>query len=242
MKVRHWLYFIGSLLGVWYCFSILINNSFILPYPNEVALSMIDFLKTDVFYISVFMTMLRAVASILVSFIFASIISLISLKRSVFASFFDKLVLILRSIPNVTYVILLLFWLSREISVFVVSFLLLFPIIYQNLYEALKSLDSEWKDVLKIYPQDLFVTYTKIYFPLMKPAIVASFVTASSLAFKVGIMAEILGQVQTGIGRQIQLARLDINLTDVIAWTIWLVICVFIFDWLIKKILTLIVR
>ena len=99
-----------------------------------------------------------------------------------------------------------------------------------------------WHDVLMIYPQSMYVTVTRIYIPLMKSAVVSSLISASSLAFKVGVMAEILGQVQTGIGRQIQLARLDIDLASVMAWTIWLILIVFVFDALIKKLLHLITR
>lgn len=237
MKIRYWIYFIVIVLSIWQLSSMLIDNVFILPAPYSVLMVMIDLLKTPIFFVSILTTLFRALVSIIISFIVAAVLSLISLKHQYVSNFIEKVVLILRSIPNVTYVILLLFWVSREITVFIVSFLLLFPIIYQNLLESLKEIDNKWKDVLKVYPQSLSTTYKRVYFPLMKPAISSSLVSASSLAFKVGVMAEILGQVHTGVGRQIQLAKLNVDLTSVLAWTIWLVLCVFIFDWIIKRIL-----
>lgn len=242
MKVRYWIYFIAGFLVFWLILSCLINNIYILPSPFMVIEIMIKLLFTTSFYSSVFMSVFRAVLSVIVSFIVAVLVAIISLRNHFISSLLEKTILILRSIPNVTYVILLLFWVSRETMVFIVSFLLLFPIIYQNIFESLKEQENLWHDVLMIYPQSMYVTVTRIYIPLMKSAVVSSLISASSLAFKVGVMAEILGQVQTGIGRQIQLARLDIDLASVMAWTIWLILIVFVFDALIKKLLHLITR
>lgn len=242
MKVRHWIYFIAGFLVFWLILSCLINNIYILPSPFMVIEIMIKLLFATSFYSSVFMSVFRAVLSVIVSFIVAVLIAIISLRKHFISSLLEKTILVLRSIPNVTYVILLLFWVSRETMVFIVSFLLLFPIIYQNIFESLKEQENLWHDVLMIYPQSMYVTVTRIYIPLMKSAVVSSLISASSLAFKVGVMAEILGQVQMGIGRQIQLARLDIDLASVMAWTIWLILIVFVFDALIKKLLHLITR
>lgn len=242
MKFRQWIYFVISVLAIWLGFSVLIDNVYILPRPQHVMLIMLDQITSLTLYFSILTTVVRAFASLMISFIAACIFSLLAMKYRLFQLYCDKVLLILRSIPNVTYVILLLFWVSREIMVFIVSFLLLFPVIYQALYEALFDIDKNWKDVMKMYPQTLWITFSKIYLPLIKPAIVSSLISASSLSFKVGVMAEILGQVHSGIGRQMQLARLDVDLASVMAWTIWLLICVFVFDGVIKKIMKLLLN
>ena len=55
-----------------------------------------------------------------------------------------------------------------------------------------------WHDVLMIYPQSMYVTVTRIYIPLMKSAVVSSLISASSLAFKVGVMQKYLGASSNG--------------------------------------------
>ncbi|MFR9254132.1 MAG: hypothetical protein ACLVJ6_00530 [Merdibacter sp.] len=45
----------------------------------------------------------------------------------------------MRSVPNISYIVLILYWFSRNISSVIISFLILFPMIYQTLLEALKS-------------------------------------------------------------------------------------------------------
>ena len=85
---------------------------------------MIKLLFTTSFYSSVFMSVFRAVLSVIGSFIVAVLVAIISLRNHFISSLLEKTILILRSIPNVTYVILLLFWVSRETMVFIVSFLI----------------------------------------------------------------------------------------------------------------------
>ena len=62
------------------------------------------------------------------------------------------------------------------------------------------------------------------------------------MAFKVGVMAEILGQVSVGVGRQMQLARLNFDLVSVLAWTGWIILLLFVFDQLLKRLLRMICR
>ncbi|MBR5207508.1 MAG: ABC transporter permease, partial [Erysipelotrichaceae bacterium] len=42
--------------------------------------------------------------------------------------------------------------------------------------------------------------------------------------FKVCVMAEILGQVSAGIGRQMNIGRLNLDLASVFGWTLWLIL------------------
>ena len=101
-------------------------------------------------------------------------------------------------------------WVSREISIYIVSFLLLFPIFYQNLFEAIQDISQSWKDIFQIYPQSWFKKMQMVYLPLLRPAMASSWITCSSLGFKVVVMAEIMTSVSLGIGANMQYDRLDV--------------------------------
>lgn len=236
-KYISWCLFIGSLLIIWMLGSIYIDNVFILPSPIRVGNEMLSMCSTKVFYQSCLYTIVRVLYSIFISFVFGSICAFISSRYTFIQSIFSKLLLIVRSLPNVTIIILLLFWVSREMTVFLVSFLLLFPIVYENIFHSIEKIKNEWKDVLFIYKQPFLYQVKDVYLPMLGAAISSSLISAASLGFKVGIMAEILGQVQNGIGRQIQIARVNFELGRVMAWTIWVLVLVFIVDFCLRKIL-----
>lgn len=237
MKLRQWILLVSCILITWFLASAWIDNSIILPSPYEVIEQMITQIKDIKLYESLVMTFFRVFLSVFVSSIVAFIVSFLSHSYKSFATYFDPILLFLRSIPNVTFVILLLFWVSREMSIYIVSFLLLFPIFYQNLYESIQEISKSWKDIFIIYPQSWFKKLKMVYLPLLRPAIVSSWISCSSLGFKVVVMAEIMTSVSLGIGANMQYDRLNLNLAGVMAWTIWLLICVCIFNTLLKKVL-----
>ena len=224
------------IIALWTIISIGINNPFICPSPAEVIKIMIHQAGTAKFYQHISATIIRTLFAFSISFLAGLFLAILLYKHKKILKYAEKIILVLRSIPNVTFIILFLFWLNREHTITAVSFLLLFPIVFQNSLVALEQIDKKWKNVLKIYPQSFAYTIKNIYIPLMKPSLQASAITTMSLAFKVGVMAEILAQVPLGIGRGMQWAKLNVELAEVIAWTIWLLILVFLIHAFIKKI------
>ena len=106
----------------------------------------------------------------------------------------------------------------------IICFLILFPTIYSSLYNGWKDIDDELLSVMRLYQTSFIYRVRKVYFPLLKSSIYASIANGLSLACKVGIMAEIFSQVQIGIGRQMNLCRLNFDMIGLFAWTRWIVI------------------
>jgi NitT/TauT family transport system permease protein len=48
-------------------------------------------------------------------------------------------------------------------------------------------------------------------------------------------MAEVLGQVTVGIGRQIHLSRILLDTVRVFSWTIWIILLFITVDWALGK-------
>ena len=70
----------------------------------------------------------------------------------------------------------------------------------------------------------------RVYIPLLSSSIQASLANGISLTFKVGVMSEIMGQVQMGIGRQMNICRLTSDMTGVFAWTGWIILILLFMD------------
>ena len=121
-------------------------------------------------------------------------------------------------------------------------FLVLFPVVYQACADELETIQTCWKDVLAIYPQPRRYLLRQVYIPLLKPALGSALISITSLGFKVGVMAEILSQVRGGIGRNMQIAKLNVDLASLLAWTIWFLIVVAVCEWIIKKTIATIMK
>lgn len=221
---------------------LVMDNPVIFPSPWMVLAAMKEQLQTTIFYKSIFFTVTRVVFGIAMSFFFGAMLAFWRFFYPKTRIWLDYLILLLRSIPNITLMILFLFWLGGEQSLFLVIFLVLFPVVYQACADELETIQTRWKDVLEIYPQPRRYLLRQVYIPLLKPALGSALISITSLGFKVGVMAEILSQVRGGIGRNMQIAKLNVDLASLLAWTIWFLIVVAVCEWIIKKTIATIMK
>lgn len=229
-SLKSWMVFLLIIGGLWSVAALWANNPLILPSPWTVGEQMIRQLRDPAFFEALFFTLMRSLASLALSFLVAFVLAFACAFHPFLAGQINRLVSILQTLPNVCYIILLLFWCSRNMAVIVSGIFLLFPLIYRTLYEALLDIRKRWESVWIVYPQPKNVLITRVCLPMLKPALLAALKNASSLAFKVCVTSEILCSLSSGIGRQIQLDRFDLNLAGVVAWSLWLVVLVFVFE------------
>ena len=139
--------------------------------------------------------------------------------------------MILKSIPNISYILIVLILTNSETAVTLISFMILFPMIYANVLTGMKHFDQDLRDVIRLYPENLWRMIFKVYLPLLKNYLFASLMSGLGLVFKVGIMAEILGSAPSGLGRQFQICRLNLDMVGIYAWTIWVVLFLALIEW-----------
>lgn len=224
MKYHRSIWAVFALIFLWYLASVSIQNDFLMPGPLQVMQRMASLVTSQTFYVSILSTIARVFIGLLIAFLCASIMSFMSYRSGFFKDMCYPLLLLTRSVPNVCYIIIVQLWFGRELSSGIITFLILFPMIYANLYEGLCHLPKSLQNAVKLYPTTLMDSILHIYIPLLKAPILSSFSTALSLGFKVGVMSEILGQVQVGIGRQLNVCRLSFDMVGVFAWTGWIVV------------------
>lgn len=229
-SLKEWFWFAVIVLGIWTIASLSISNALICPTPWQVSEAMMEQIQSTQFLTSIGLTIARSLWSLLCSFVFALAASFLAAFYPVCRGFLNRLVSLMQTVPNVCYIILLLFWTSREQTVILTGFFLLFPLIYRTVYEELRSLQKQYREVWAIYPQPAWTRMFIICFPMLKPAFLAALKSASSLAFKVCVTSEILTGLPAGIGKSLQVERLAIHPAGVIGWSIWLILIVFAFE------------
>lgn len=214
-KVLIWiLYFI-----LWQGIAMFVNQSIILPSFLDVFNRLVTILSDSPFYVHLFYTLFRVVLGTVVAFVLSFIFAILSYDFDFVDNALKPIVLISKTIPNITYILLVLIWFSREMSVFFVTLLILFPVLYTQISSALLGINPEHLEVLKLYPETYFYRLFKVILPLIKISLIEGIKGALSLGFKVGVMAEILGQVQPGLGYLMHLARMNFETVDLFAYT-----------------------
>lgn len=233
-KIRITLSFVILLL-LWHGLSVSLANDVLLPSPMAVGSKMLNQLQNEIFYTTIFSTFLRVLSGFAIALSAALIIALLTYLYPVIADFLYPLLLLTRSVPNISYILIVLFWCSPKTSVIVISFLILFPTMYTNLYQGLCACPKEYLEVMKLYPGSRLFDVRHVYLSYLREYLYTSASIGISLALKVGIMAEILGQANDGIGRQLNLCRLNLDTAGIFAWTIWIIVLLFTADRLLMK-------
>lgn len=221
----------------WQIVSVSLDNPIIFPSSLDIGKTMLNQLLSPDFFSVIGKTIVRILIALSLSYITGLLLSFLCFQNLKLKFLADRVIQILRSIPNISLIIIILFWLPREVSVILVVFLLVFPIVYTSNVEELISIQRKWHDVLVIYPQPFFRRLKVLYLPKMKNALRSSLITASSTCFKATVTAEVLCQIAEGIGKNMQFEKLNLEIAGVIGWTIWLLILSAAADSLLKRFL-----
>lgn len=231
------LLFWAALLGIWSLMALLMNNSILCPSPWNVAEQMLIQLQRPDFFVILAATAARALMGLLISFAAGILCACAAHFLPVLKDMMNNLVSLMQAIPNVCYIILLLFWTGRNNVILIVIFCLLFPVAYRNFLESLDQIQSRWRDVFALYPQPWWIVLGRACFPAMESVFSSTLISGSSMAFKAAVMAEVLASANLGIGRSMQAARVNVEVAQVLAWMIWLLILVFLFERVWRKLI-----
>ena len=206
-------------LLIWELFTRLVNNSFVLVGPLETVRHIAILMGRESFTGILYFSSVRILSAYFLAFLLA---------------------LLLRSLPVASFVIILLFFLGRGSLSFFISFWMSFPVFYFNFLEGLKTLNRSTLEMARLFRFSLWNRFRYIFIPGIYPQILSSAKLAMGLSWKSGIAAELIGQVRQSIGYQLMDAKVSLEMGDVFAWSIIMIVLSKFFEWfvlfLLKKI------
>lgn len=214
------------LLMIWQCLAMIINKTIIIPYPVDVLKMMIQYAQEPSFYLSMGHTLLRIILGLMISSLIGLGLAFMSYDHRNIEAFLSPVVAFFQSIPQISYIIILLVWFNSRIALMIIIVLMLFPIFYANCLNGLKGIDQDLKDVIILYHHTPLFNIIKVYLPLIRHHINAAIDSCIPLSIKVGVMSEIFVSSAYGIGKELYLARINIDTTAIFALTFYMVIII----------------
>jgi NitT/TauT family transport system permease protein len=109
---------------------------------------------------------------------------------------------------------------GRVNSVYIIVFLVIFPIIFENIIGGVYSISDDILDAFALEPSTLIQTFTYIYLPLTLSYIKIALLQSVGLGFKVLVMAEFIAQTRSSIGAKLYEASISIDYSTIFAWSI----------------------
>ena len=128
-----------------------------------------------------------------------------------------------RTVPVVSFILLLYFWLPTGRVPTAVAALMALPVVWRSARQGIAAADPQLLELGEHYRLGLWKKIRLIYIPAAMPALAAGWETALGLAWKSGIAAEVLCQPKWAAGSQLQISKAYLDSPGLFAWTVVIV-------------------
>lgn len=224
-------------LILWEMASIVIDSNIILVSPIKVIERLLQLIFENNFWKSVSFSFLRITGGFLLALLTGVMWAALSARFLYLKQLIKPLILVIKTIPVASFIILSLIWFSSKNLAVFISFLMVFPIIYTNTLKGIEEVDEKLLEMAELFSIPLSKKIRYIFMPQIMPYFRAGCTVALGLSWKAGIAAEVIGMPKNSIGEKLQESKVYLETTDLFAWTLVIIILSIIFEKIFIKIL-----
>ena len=113
----------------------------------------------------------------------------------------------------------MLLWTGRDRVPAVIAAMMVIPVVWDNLSRGIQAIDRKLLELARCYRFSRWKTVALIYLPALRPYILTALTTATGLAWKSGVAAEVLCLPPRSLGDQIYYTKYYLDIPELFAWT-----------------------
>ena len=217
-RVRRILILLIWLL-LWQLLATLIHNRILFVGPAEAFAALWKQLPTSEFWRTVWHSSLRICSGYLLAFFLGVLSGIVAYKKWYVEEFLEPAVALLQSVPVASFVILALIWIGSKNLAVLISFVIVFPVIYRNTLQGMKEADVQLLEMADVFGMSAWSRFWYVYRPSLFPYLLAGSRTACGMAWKSGVAAEVIGVPDLSIGEKLYMAKIYLSTAELFAWT-----------------------
>lgn len=220
---------------VWGVIAVLVNNKLLMASPLETAREFCLLFLDIRFYEAVAGSLVRIALGLITGVALGIMLAVFAYKSELFSEIIMPLINVLKAVPVAAFVVMLLIWFGSKNLAFIICFLVVFPGMFFNILEGLKSTDKALLEMAKVFHLPLKSVYSYIYKPAVKPYFMGAIKVSLGMCWKSGVAAEIIGLTKGSIGERLYMSKIYFETASVFAWTVVIILISFLFEKLIMK-------
>ncbi|MEL3909104.1 MAG: ABC transporter permease subunit [Treponemataceae bacterium] len=222
-------------LACWEILARILAKPILVPSLLEIMSAVVKIFGTGESYLFILFTLGRILFTLVLdlslAFVFGFLAGLNSNVENALFPFEN----ILRASPTVAFILLALIWFRSNLAPVFVASLIVFPILYRSIVDAIKNISSDFTELADDFNLSFRKRLFFLYLPHVSSALKTSLVTGVGLAVKVVITSEVLCQPKNGIGLAFQLAKTQLYSAGIFAWALISVMLNFLLQALFKR-------
>lgn len=219
---------------MWEILSLIINQEIYLPSPHATFSSLLNLLNNKDTYITIFYSTYRTLIGFILSCALGIFFGIICGIYKFVYDLFYPLIVIIRTIPVMSIIIIAIMWFKDTNVPIFVAFLMCFPIIWTNTVSGIRSTDIKLLQMCEVYKIKKKRVIKSVYFYSSLPYIKAGMISALGIGWKVTSAAEVLSLPKYSIGRFLYDSKVYLEIPDLFAWTIIIISLSFVFEKVLK--------
>ncbi len=223
-------------LAVWEIAYLLIDRDIYFPSPVSVVMTFFRLLTEKNTWIIVGLSTYRTLFAIIASAVLGVVFGMAcGLNRTMY-DFVNPLMVVLKSTPVVSVIILSIIWFrSTDVPIFS-GFLMCFPIVFTGTVAGVRGTDPKLVEMCSFYKVGHWDMLKKLYFPAAKSHINASVISEIGICWKAVAAAEVLSMPRLSIGANLYFAKTSLDPALLFAWTVIIILLSFVFETIYAKV------
>lgn len=207
-------------IAVWEILAVTIKLEFVLPRVESTVAVLFELFCTKEFYTLVLSSLLRIFSSFIIGVLIAVLLSLLAIRFSLFKALISPLIAISKSTPVAVLIMLLWLMIGGASVPGAVAILMVVPVIWQNMLDGYGAIDKQLEEVCLVYDFSYFKRLKILVLPTLLRFLFPGIITASGLAWKAGIAAEVICMTAKSVGKEIYDAKSILDGPKTFAYTI----------------------
>ena len=217
-------------IAVWQGVSLAVGSEILVASPARTFGALLSLLREGAFYRAVLGSLTRICAGFALALALGIALGALSFVVGWVRALLHPVVSVVKATPVASFVILALIWISsKNLSIFI-SFLMVFPIMYENMLAGLESADAKLLEMGQVFHLSRMARIRAIYLPAAYPFLLSAARLSLGMCWKSGIAAEVIGQPRQSIGAELNQAKLFFNTPDLFAWTVTIIVVSVVFE------------
>ena len=212
-------------LILWALLARLADRELLLPGPIAVLRRLASLLVTASFWRTVGVTLGRILCGAALGTLLGVLAAVLTWRYQLLRSLLSPLLGIIKSTPVASFILLLLIWLGRDILPGVIVALMVLPVTWANVEAGLRGVDPLLLEMARVFRLPPLRSFLRVWLPSVLPSFLAACRSTLGLAWKAGVAAEVLTVPVRSIGKMLYESRLNLETTDLFAWTVVVILC-----------------
>ena len=209
---------------IWQLLSMLVGSRLLLlPSPLDTLRAMKEIVISEAGWRSIGMTVLRILCGYFLGCAVGVALAALTSHFRVFDWLLKPMRSLIKTTPITSFALILLVSIVSGIVPVIVAMIVVVPMIWQTTEEAIRNRNVQLAEMSAVYLRP-WQKLRYVSLPQILPQFFASASTALGFAWKAVITAEILALPKLGIGRQMQFHKIHIEIPELFAWTLLVII------------------